>query len=214
MASIWRDGEHLARWRTLGAMANTWRDGEHLARPFTPLACFHLQVLGGPVFQIFIFHVAVGGDRPKHLDEAEAFEVYRAPMLRNVNILDGNIACIVGVHQAVAFQARQEVPAVPTHRLQVFEAAVPAVEAHILGAEPAIFSGLQHRKEMVVLGHLFLAVRSRLVEAAVAGQAAEAVGPQKGREADALDDGMMLAAPVAADEAHLLGVADPAWYRR
>ena len=43
-------------------------DGEHLARPFAPLARLHRQVVGRPMF-----HVAVRGDRPKHLDEAEAF---------------------------------------------------------------------------------------------------------------------------------------------
>ena len=49
--------------------------------------------------------------------------------------------------------------------------------------------------EVVVLGDLFFAFRSHFVQA-VAGQAAEAVGPQERCEADAFHDGVMLAAPM------------------
>jgi len=56
-----------------------------------------------------MFHVAVWGDRPKHMDKAEASEVGCAPMLRNVNVFNSNIARVIGavnarIHLAVALQ--------------------------------------------------------------------------------------------------------------
>ena len=94
----------------------------------------------------------------------------------------------------------------PAYRFEVGEAAVPTIEANVLGAEPALFGRLQHRKEVIILSHLRLAFCRRLVQAAIAGQTAQAVGPQERGEADAFHDCMMLAAPMAADQAHLLGI--------
>ena len=132
--------------------------------------------------------------------------MHSAPLLRNVNVFDGFVFGVVWVHLAIALQPGQKVPAMPAHRFEIGEACVPAVEADILGMEPTLFGRLQHRNEVVVLRDLRLAVLGRLIQAAVAGQAAEAVRPQKRRQADAFDHGVMLAAPMTAHQAHLLRV--------
>jgi len=120
-------------------------DGEHLEgravrQPPSSSPSPHLQAIGGPVL-----HVTAGSDCPKHSNEAEAFEANRVPIGKNVNACDGNIARffwiarVARVHLAVALEARQEVPAMPAHRLEVCQAAVPAVEADVLRAVPTLF---------------------------------------------------------------------------
>ena len=110
------------------------------------------------------------------------------------------------VHLAVALEPGQEVPAMPAHRLQVGKATVPTVEADILGAELAFLRRLKHRQKVVILGHLRFAFFGGFVESTVTGQTAQAVRPKQGRQVDAFNDRMMLPAPMARDQAHLLRV--------
>ena len=103
--------------------------------------------------------------------------MHSASVGRNVDVFDGLVFGVVRVHLAAALQPGQEVPAVSAHRFEVGKACVPAVEADILGMEPTLFGRLQHRNEVVVLRDLRLAVFGRLIQTAIAGQAAEAVRP-------------------------------------
>jgi len=130
------------------------------------------------------------------------------PVGGNVYVFHGDVARIIRVNLAVVLEARQKVPAVPAHRLQIGKTGIPPVEANVARSELAFFGRLQHRNKVVVLRDLLRDLRvaffSRLIEAAVAGKAAQAIGPQERREVDALHNRVVLAAPMACDQTHLL----------
>ena len=121
-----------------GFLAVVVLDGEHLAGQVHPHDLLHPEITCRSVMYLILFHVTVGGDDPKHLDEAEALQTDTPPMRGDLDVLDGHIyvfhghvARVIRIDLEVVLEARQEVPAVPAHHLEVGEAGVPAVEARV-----------------------------------------------------------------------------------
>src|SRR5262245_36096767 len=157
----------------------------------------HRQLARGPVP-----NVAVWGDYLEYLDQPVADQPDHRPARRDFRPAQGPLPLAVLVHQAVGLQPGQPRPAQLAQQLQVVQAGVPAVEGHQARAEAALVGRPDHGLEVVVLGEAL-----RLVEdAVVTGDVPVAVGPQQGDQVDALDDPVVLARPVAADQLDELSV--------
>ena len=119
---------------------------KRLPRPLRPLGFTHGQVARRPVFR-----VAVCGDRPKHADEPVPLQVHDQPLRRDRQRLDWYVAGVIGVHQAVALEPGEPVPAVAPHRLQVLQPGIPTIEGDHGGGKASFLGGSQHAAKVRVL---------------------------------------------------------------
>jgi len=170
-------------------------DGPTVLRVLLSRQVRHRQVAGRPVS-----NVAVWGDDLEYLDQPVTGQPDFGSRGGNLGSVQRPRPLTVAVDQPIALQACQPLPAQGAQALEVFQAAVPAIEDHATRLETPPVGVLQHKAEVVILGDLGV-----MVDAVVAGDMAVAVGPQQRHEVDALNNGMVLARPVASDEFDGLG---------
>jgi hypothetical protein len=68
--------------------------------------------------------------RLEDLDPAVTFEMYATPRPRKGDGANRAIANTIGIHQAVALELRQPVPAKLTHLFEIVQAGIPTIEGH------------------------------------------------------------------------------------
>lgn len=97
-------------------------NSEQLTLPNGSLLLGHREVARYPVLR-----VTVWVNRPKHFDEAEAFQMNRQTYRWNSNRGNRYISRVVGVDLPILFEPGQKVPAVRADYFQVIQPAVPTL---------------------------------------------------------------------------------------
>src|SRR5262249_50582576 len=151
-----------------------------------PTQLVHRQVVGDPVLR-----VAVAGDDPERLDQAEPLQMHDGPAGRDGQLADRPVALPIQVDPPVAAHLGQEGPTAGPHCLEVLLAGIPGIENHTAGLEtPGLRLPQQVPEVAVLVDSLTL---SGINQAIVAGGQHVAVAPQQADQVDALDDAAVLA---------------------
>src|SRR5207245_2678639 len=110
---------------------------------------------------------------------------------------------VLAADDPVGPQSGQPVPAEVADLLEVLQAGIPVIEQDVSRGEAPAPGHQEHLPEVVVLG---LAV-GLAEEAVIAGDPPVTVAPEQGDQVDPADDLLLLARPVAGDQADVPGAA-------
>ena len=182
---------------TLFDAAMVMLDGPTEFGELQPGQFVHAQVVGGPVR-----NVAVWGDYPEYLHQPITLQPNFGPPCLDGGLTQRPQALLITIDQPIGFQSGQPLPIERPDQFQIVQTSIPAIEEDTARRKAPRSGRLQHLGEMIVLG---LSV-GFVVNAIVTGQMAVSIGPDQRDQVDALNDGVMLAGPVARDQFHRASV--------
>lgn len=94
------------------------------------------------------------------------------PLLYDIAVLDGTVACIVRVDLTIALEASAEFPAQFTYQFEVIQTTVPALKEQVFRGKAALVCCLYHGHKMVVPGQPIMCM---VIDAVVARNVAVAI---------------------------------------